>query len=310
MRTKITVVGAGNVGATCVQRLAERDYADVVLVDADGGLAAGTALDVAQAGPVLGYEPRLTGAGGYEETAGSEVVVIAAGSPGRSGTSGSDLLSANASLVREVSGRIAERSPDAVVIVVTDPVEAMCHVVYDATAFPRERVVGMGGIVDSARLRVLLASELRVSARDVEAVVLGGRGELMVPVLSSTTVAGVPVAQLVAPGRLAAIVERARDGEAELGRLLGSGSASAAPAAGVLAMVDAIVLDQRRVLPCAALCRGDYGLDGVFAGVPVRLGGDGIEEIVALDLAGDERDGLRRSADAVRELAGAVATLR
>ena len=306
MRTKITVVGAGNVGRNCAQRLAERDYADVVLVDADGGRAAGAALDIAHAGPLLGYEPRVTGTGGYEQAAGSEVVVIAAGSPGRPAMDGGQLLTDNAPVVREVAGRIAERSPDAVVIVVTDPLEPTCHVVYEATAFPRERVVGMGAVVDSARLRAAIARELRISVRGVEALVLGGRGELMVPLLSSATAAGAPVAQLVDDARLAAIVERTRAADAELGRLLDPVPASAAAAAGVAAMVDAIVLDQRRVLPCAALCRGEYGIDGVFAGVPVRLGGDGIEEIVEVELSDAERKGLHGAAEAVRALASAV----
>jgi malate dehydrogenase len=309
MRRKITVVGAGNVGATTAQRLAERDYADVVLVDVVEGLAQGKALDLNQAGPVVGYEPRLSGATGYEDSAGSDVVVITSGLPRKPGMSRDDLLSANKQIVGEVSGEIASRSPDAIVIVVTNPLDAMCHVTLAATEFPRQRVMGMAGILDSARFRTFLAWELGVSATDVTGFVLGGHGDTMVPVLSNTSVAGVPVRELLDERRLEAAVARTRDGGAEVVGLLRSGSAFYAPAAAVAEMVDAILLDQKRVLPCAASCQGEYGFEELFVGVPVKLGAAGVEEIVEIELDEGERAALGRSAQAVRELVDAMRDL-
>src|SRR4051812_34816270 len=254
-RRKITVVGAGNVGATCAQRLAERDYADIVLVDIVEGLPQGKALDLNQSGPVVGYEAHVTGTNGYEETAGSDIVVITSGSPRKPGMSRDDLLEINKSIVGDVSEQVRDRSPDAIVIVVTNPLDAMCHVAFDTTKFPRQRVIGMAGVLDSARFRTFLAWELGVSVRDVTGFVLGGHGDTMVPVVSYTNVAGIPIRQKIDDARLEEIVQRTRDGGAEVGKLLQKGSAFYAPSAGVAEMVDSIVLDQKRVLPCAALCQ-------------------------------------------------------
>jgi malate dehydrogenase len=308
-RKKITVVGAGNVGATCAQRLAERDYADVVLVDIVEGLPQGKALDLNQSGPVVGYEAQVTGTNGYEETAGSEIVVITSGSPRKPGMSRDDLLGINKSIVEDVSKQVRDRSPDAIVIVVTNPLDAMCHVAFDTTQFPRQRVIGMAGVLDSARFRTFLAWELGVSVRDVTGFVLGGHGDTMVPVVSYTNVAGIPITQRIGADRLEEIVQRTRDGGAEVGKLLQKGSAFYAPSAGVAEMVDSIVLDQKRVLPCAALCQGEYGIDDLFVGVPTLLGRDGIEEIIEIDLTDEEKQQLQQSAGAVKELVDAMASL-
>src|SRR5215218_4953792 len=306
-RKKITVVGAGNVGATCAQRLAERDYADVILVDIVEGLPQGKALDLNQSGPVVGYEAQVVGTNGYEETAGSEIVVITSGSPRKPGMSRDDLLEINKSIVGDVSAQVRDRSPDAIVIVVTNPLDAMCHVAYDVTGFPRQRVVGMAGVLDSARFRTFLAWELGVSVQDVTGFVLGGHGDTMVPVVSYTNVAGIPVSQKIEAGRLEEIVQRTRDGGAEIVKLLQKGSAYYAPSAGVVEMVDSIVFDQKRILPCAALCEGEYGIDGLFVGVPIRIGAEGVEEIVEIDLNEKESEELGKSADAVRELVDKLA---
>src|SRR5881397_778413 len=305
-RRKITVVGAGNVGATCAQRLAERDYADVVLVDIVEGLPQGKALDLNQSGPVVGYEAHVTGTNGYDETAGSDIVVITSGSPRKPGMSRDDLLEVNKSIVGDVSEQVRDRSPDAIVIVVTNPLDAMCHAALDETQFPRQRVIGMAGVLDSARFRTFLAWELGVSVRDVTGFVLGGHGDTMVPVVSYTNVAGIPVRQKIDDARLEEIVQRTRDGGAEVVKLLQKGSAYYAPAAAVAEMVDSIVLDQKRVLPCAALCQGEFGIDGLFVGVPVRLGAEGIEDIVAIELDDAERGQLAKSAAAVEELVEAL----
>jgi len=309
MRRKITVVGAGNVGATTAQRLAERDYADVVLVDIVEGMPQGKALDLNQAGPVVGYEPKIVGTNGYEETSGSDIVVITSGLPRKPGMSRDDLLAANREIVAGVTREVADRSPDSIIICVTNPLDAMCHVALDTSEFPRQRVMGMAGILDSARFRTFLAWELGVSARDVTGFVLGGHGDTMVPIVSYTNVAGVPVSQKIPADRLEQIVQRTRDGGAEVVKLLKSGSAFYAPAAAVAEMIDSIVHDQKRVLPCAALCQGEYGIDSLFVGVPVKLGKDGVEEIIEIELSDGEREELHRSAEAVRELVDAMAAL-
>src|SRR5436190_652387 len=308
-RRKITVVGAGNVGATCAQRIAERDYADVVLVDIVEGLPQGKALDLNQSGPVVGYEPHVTGTNGYEESAGSDIVVITSGSPRKPGMSRDDLLETNKSIVGSVSEEVRDRSPDSITIVVTNPLDAMCHVAFDTTSFPRQRVLGMAGILDSARFRTFLAWELGVSARDLTGFVLGGHGDTMVPVVSYSNVAGFPTRQMLSDDKIEAIVQRTRDGGAEVGKLLQKGSAFYAPSAGVAEMVDSIVLDQKRVLPCAALCQGEYGVDNLFVGVPVKLGESGIEEIVEIDLNDEEKSELAKSAGAVKELVEAMEKL-
>ena len=302
-------MGAGNVGATTAQRLAERDYADIVLVDIVDGMPQGKALDLNQSGPVVGYEPNLTGTNGYEETSGSEIVVITSGFPRQPGMSRDDLLAKNKEIVGGVASEVKDRSPDAIVIVVTNPLDAMCHVVFDTTQFPRQRVIGMAGILDSARFRTFLAWELGVSVRDVTGFVLGGHGDTMVPVVSYSNVAGVPIRQKISDDRLEEIVQRTRDGGAEVVKLLQKGSAFYAPSAATAEMVDSIVLDQKRVLPCAALCQGEFDIDGLFVGVPVRLGAEGVEEIVEIELEDDERAQLAKSADAVKELVGALQTV-
>jgi malate dehydrogenase len=308
-RRKITVVGAGNVGATCAQRIAERDYADVILVDIVEGLPQGKALDLNQSGPVVGYEPNITGTDGYEESAGSDIVVITSGSPRKPGMSRDDLLEVNKGIVGSVASEVKDRSPDSIVIVVTNPLDAMCHVAFDTTSFPRQRVLGMAGILDSARFRTFLAWELGVSARDVTGFVLGGHGDTMVPVVSYSNVAGIPIRQKLSDDKIEQIVQRTRDGGAEVGKLLQKGSAFYAPSAAVAEMVDSIVFDQKRVLPCAALCQGEFGINDLFVGVPCRLGAEGLEEIVEIDLEDDEREQLAKSADAVKELVEAMQKL-
>jgi malate dehydrogenase len=302
-------VGAGNVGATTAQRLAERDYADVVVVDIVEGMPQGKALDLNQSGPVIGYEPNVVGTNGYEETAGSDIVVITSGFPRQPGMSRDDLLAKNKEIVGGVAKEVASRSPDAIVIVVTNPLDAMCHVAFDVTQFPRQRVIGMAGILDSARFRTFLAWELGVSVRDVTGFVLGGHGDTMVPVVSYTNVAGIPIRQKIDDARLEEIVQRTRDGGAEVVKLLQKGSAFYAPSAAVAEMVDSIIYDQKRVLPCAALCQGEFGVDGLFVGVPVKLGKEGVEEILEIDLDSSEQEQLQKSAAAVQELVDAMANL-
>jgi malate dehydrogenase len=305
MRHKITVVGAGNVGATVAQEVARRDYADVVLVDIKEGLPQGKALDLNQAGPVLGYEPAIVGSNGYEETAGSEVVVVTAGLPRKPGMSRDDLVTTNERIVGEVTEKAIAQSPDALLVVVSNPLDAMCHVAKDASGWPRERVVGMAGILDTARFRTFIAWETGASAKDVTAMVLGGHGDQMVPVVSATTVGGIPLRKLVSDDRIEAMVERTRKGGGEIVELLGT-SAWYAPGAAVAEMVDSLVLDQKRVLPCTAYLEGEYGIDGLYMGVPVKLGAGGVEEIVELDLSDDERAELDRSAEAVRDVVGVL----
>ena len=301
-KSKVTVVGAGNVGGTTAQRLAERNYADVVLVDIVEGLPQGKALDILESGPVLGFDSNVIGSNGYEESAGSDVVVITSGSPRKPGMSRDDLLKTNQKIVQSVTEEVVRHSPDAILVMVANPLDAMCHVAMEVSGFPRERVVGMAGILDTARYRTFIAQELGVSVRDVFAVVLGGHGDTMVPLPSMATVAGVAITELMPEDRVEAIVDRTRNGGAEIVGLLQSGSAYYAPSAAAVEMVDSILLDQKRVLPCAAYLQGEYGIDELFVGVPVKLGASGVEEIIELDLQQDELDDLKNSAGAVREL--------
>lgn len=309
MRRRITVVGAGNVGATVAQEVARRDYAEVVVVDIVEGLPQGKALDLAQAGPVLGYEPAITGTNGYEDTAGSDVVVVTSGKPRNPGMSRDDLVTSNEKIVGSVTQSALEHSPDAIVLVVTNPLDAMCHVAKDASGLAKERVFGMAGVLDTARFRTFIAWETGASAKDVQAMVLGGHGDQMVPIVSATTVGGIPLRRLVSDERVEALVERTRKGGGEIVELLGT-SAWYAPGAAVAEMVDALCLDQKRVLPCTAYLEGEYGIDGLYMGVPVKLGAGGVEEIIELDLGDDEKSELAKSADAVREVVGVLAGSR
>ena len=303
----MTVVGAGNVGATCAQELARRDYANVVLVDIKDGLPEGKALDINQAGAVLGYEPNVTGSTSYEATAGSDVVVITAGVPRTGDMTREDLVSTNEKIVGSVTEAAVAQSPDAIIIVVSNPLDAMCHVAKNVSGFPKERVFGQAGILDTARLRTFIAWETGSSVKDVQAVVLGGHGDQMVSVISATTVGGVPLTKLVEPERIEELVQRTAVGGGEVVKLLGT-SAWYAPGAAAAQIVDAVMLDDKRVLPCTAYLEGEYGIDGLYMGVPVKLGSGGIEEIVELELTDGEQAALRASADAVREVVGVLSS--
>jgi len=306
-RCKVTVVGAGNVGATCAQVLAVRDYADVVLVDIKEGLPQGKALDINQMGAVLGYEPNVTGSNDYAATAGSEVVVITAGLPRSPGMSRDDLVSTNEKIVKDVTEKVVAQSPDTILIVVSNPLDAMCHVAKNVSGFPKERVFGQAGILDTARLQTFIAWETGASIKDVSAVVLGGHGDQMVSVVSATTVGGVPIRKLVSEERIAALVARTAKGGGELVQLMGT-SAWYAPGAAAAQMVDSILLDSKRVLPCTAFLDGEYGIDGLYMGVPVKLGSKGVEQILEVDLDDTERAALGKSAAAVREVVSVLTT--
>jgi malate dehydrogenase len=305
MRRKVTVVGAGNVGATCAQVLAMRDYADVVLVDIKEGLPQGKALDINQMGAVLGYEPRVTGSNGYDETAGSDVVVITAGVPRTGDMSRDDLVSTNEKIVGSVTREAVAQSPDAILIIVSNPLDAMCHVAKHVSGWPKERVFGMAGILDTARFSTFIAWQTGASVKDVQAMVLGGHGDQMVPVVSATTVGGIPVSKLVGQAEIEAMVERTAKGGGELVKFLGT-SAWYAPGAAAAQMVDSIMLDEKRVLPCTAFLEGEYGIDGFYMGVPVKLGAGGIEKIYELELSDEEQSMLNDSAAAVREVVGVL----
>jgi malate dehydrogenase len=302
MVNKITVVGAGNVGATTAQRIAEKELAGtVVMVDVAEGIPQGKGLDQWQSAPIEGFDARVVGSNGYEETAGSELVVITAGIARKPGMSRDDLLNTNAGIVKSVSEQIAKSSPDAIVVVVSNPLDVMCHVAKHVTGFPRERVIGMAGVLDTARYRAFLAEAMDVSVRDIQAMVLGGHGDTMVPLISYTTVSGIPVTQLLAKDKLDAIVDRTRNGGAEIVKHLKTGSAYYAPSAGAVQMVEAIVLDQRRILPCAAWLQGEYGMRDLFLGVPCKLGKGGLQQVIEVELTDAERAALEQSAAAVRE---------
>ncbi len=307
MLDKITVVGAGNVGATAAQRLAEKQLArTVVMPDVVEGLPQGKALDQWQSGPIEGFDTRVLGANDYGASAGSQLVVVTAGIARKPGMSRDDLVRTNAGIVKQVAQQIARHCPGAIVVVVSNPLDVMCWVTKQVTGFSRERVIGMAGVLDTARFRAFLAEALDVSVEDIDAMVLGGHGDTMVPLISHTTVSGIPVAQLLDRGTLDKIVQRTRDGGAEIVGHLKTGSAFYAPSAAVVQMVEAIVLDKHRLLPCAAWLEGEYGLSGMYVGVPCKLGRRGLEGVVEIELEGGERAALQASASAVKETMATV----
>src|SRR5437879_4046721 len=307
MVNKITVVGAGNVGATAAQRVAEKELArTVVMVDVVEGIPQGKGLDQWQSAPIEGFDSRIIGTNGYAETADSDIVIITAGIARKPGMSRDDLLNTNAGIVKSVSEEIKKTSPKAIVIVVSNPLDVMCYVAKQVTGFPRERVLGMAGVLDTARYRGFLAEALDVSVEDIQAMVLGGHGDTMVPLISYTTVSGIPVTQLLGKPTLDKIVDRTRNGGAEIVSFLKTGSAYYAPSAAVTQMVEAIVRDKKRVLPCAAWLEGEYGLSGIYCGVPCKLGRNGLEKILEVKLTANEQTALTKSAEAVKEIMAAV----
>jgi malate dehydrogenase len=302
MLNRITVVGAGNVGATAAQGLARRELAKhVVMIDIMEGVPQGKGLDQYESAPIEGFDTRVIGTNDYADTAGSDIVIITAGIARKPGMSREDLLKVNAGIVRDVSTHVKTSSPDAIIIMVSNPLDVMAHVAKQATGFPRERVIGMAGVLDTARYRSFIAMELDVSVEDIQALVLGGHGDTMVPLASYTTVSGIPLRQLLPQDRIDALVDRARTGGAEIVALLKTGSAYYAPAAATVQMAEAIARDKKRILPCSAWLEGEYGMDGLFLGVPCKLGSSGLEKIIEVELTDDERSALRKSADAVRE---------
>ena len=302
MVNKITVVGAGNVGATTAQRIAEKELArQVIMVDVAEGIPQGKGLDQWESAPIEGFDSRVSGANDYGPTAGSDIVVITAGIARKPGMSRDDLLNTNAGIVKSVSEQVKATSPDAIIIVVSNPLDVMCYVAKTVTGFPRERVIGMAGVLDTARYRSFIAEALDVSVRDIQAMVLGGHGDTMVPLISYTTVSGIPITQLMDKATLDAIVQRARDGGAEIVKYLKTGSAYYAPSSGAVQMVEAIVMDQRRILPCAAWLEGEYGMSGLYLGVPCKLSRNGLEKIIEVSLTADEQAALAKSAEAVRD---------
>jgi malate dehydrogenase len=302
MDKKVTVIGAGNVGATAAQRLAEKELCDVVLVDIVEGVPQGKALDLAEAAPIEKHDAHLTGANAYDATAGSHIVIITAGIPRKPGMSRDDLLSTNAGIVKKVTQEVAARSPEAILIIVSNPLDAMCHVAFDASRFPKQRVIGMAGVLDSARFRAFIAMELNVSVENTHAFVLGGHGDTMVPLPRYSSVAGIPITELMSKERIEALVQRTRNGGAEIVGLLKTGSAFYAPASAAVEMAESILKDKKKVLPCAAYLQGEYGIKDLFIGVPVKLGAKGIEQVVEIKLSSEENAALQKSAAAVQEL--------
>ena len=307
MDKKVTVVGAGNVGATTAQRLAEKELCDVILVDIIEGVPQGKALDLTQAAPIEKHDAHLTGANGYEESAGSDIVIVTAGIPRKPGMSRDDLISTNAGIVKSVTQEVASRSPDAILIIVSNPLDAMCHVAFETSRFPKNRVVGMAGILDSARFRAFISMELNVSIENTHAFVLGGHGDTMVPLPRYSTVAGIPITELLSAERIDALVDRTRNGGAEIVKLLKTGSAYYAPASAAVEMAESILKDKKKILPCAAYLEGEYGISGLFIGVPVKLGSNGIEEVIEIKLTDEEQAALNNSAESV---AGLVEVLK
>ncbi len=302
MDKKVTVVGAGHVGATAAQRLAEKELCDVALIDIIEGVPQGKALDLAEAAPIEKHDAHLTGSNGYEASDQSDIVIITAGIPRKPGMSRDDLLSTNAGIMKNVTQQVVERSPDAVIIVVSNPLDAMCHVAYETSGFPKNRVMGMAGVLDSARFRTFISMELDVSVENTTAFVLGGHGDTMVPLPRYSTVAGIPITELLSKERIDALVNRTATGGAEIVGLLKTGSAYYAPASAAVEMAESILKDKKKILPCAAYLEGEYGINDLFVGVPVKLGANGIEEIIEITLTKEENAALEKSADAVREL--------
>lgn len=310
MDKKVTVVGAGNVGATAAQRLAEKELCDVVLIDIAEGMPQGKALDLAQAATIEKHDSKLTGSNVYDESADSDIVIITAGIPRKPGMSRDDLIETNAGIVKSVTEEIAKRSPNAIIIIVSNPLDAMCHVAFDASGFPKNRVIGMAGVLDSARFRAFIAMELNVSVENTHAFVLGGHGDTMVPLPRYSTVAGIPITELIPKDRIDAIVDRTANGGAEIVKLLKTGSAYYAPSSAAVEMAEAILKDKKKILPCAAYLQGEYGLNDLFIGVPVKLGKDGVEQVVEIELTDDEKAALNKSAEAVEELKGILAKFK
>jgi malate dehydrogenase len=309
MDKKVTVVGAGNVGATAAQRLAEKQLCDVVLVDIIEGVPQGKSLDLTEAAAIEKHDSQVTGANDYEATAGSDIVIITAGIPRKPGMSRDDLISTNAGIVKGVTKEVASRSPESIIIIVSNPLDAMCHVALEASGFPKQRVIGMAGVLDSARFRAFIAMELNVSVENTHAFVLGGHGDTMVPLPRYSTVAGIPITELLAEDRIEALVDRTRNGGAEIVGLLKTGSAFYAPASAAVEMAESILKDKKKILPCAAYLQGEYGIQDLFIGVPVKLGAKGIEEIIQIELADEEQTALDKSAAAVQELKDLLKTL-
>jgi len=310
MDKKVTVVGAGNVGATAAQRLAEKGLCDVVLVDIVEGVPQGKALDLMEAAPVEKHDGKVTGTNSYEVTAGSDIVIITAGIPRKPGMSRDDLIGTNAGIVKSVTEQIAKYSPEAILIIVSNPLDAMCHVAYEASGFPKNRVIGMAGVLDSARFRTFISMELNVSVENIHAFVLGGHGDTMVPLPRYSTVAGVPITELMPPDRIEALVSRTANGGAEIVGLLKTGSAFYAPASSAVEMAESILKDRKKILPCAAYLEGEYGYHELFIGVPVKLGAKGVEEIIQIKLTDAEKAALDKSAAAVEELKGVLRSLK
>jgi malate dehydrogenase len=309
MDKKVSVIGAGNVGATAAQRLAEKELCDVVLIDIIEGLPQGKALDLAEAAPIETHDACLSGSNDYAASANSDIVIITAGIPRKPGMSRDDLLNINAGIMNTVTQEVAKLSPDAVLIIVSNPLDAMCHVAYDTSGFPKNRVIGMAGVLDSARFRSFIAMELNVSVENTTAFVLGGHGDTMVPLPRYSTVAGIPITELLSKERIDALVERTANGGAEIVGLLKTGSAFYAPASAAVEMAESILKDKKKILPCAAYLEGEYGYHDLFIGVPVKLGANGVEEIIEITLTPEEKAALEKSADAVRELKEALRKL-
>ena len=309
MDKKVTVVGAGNVGATAAQRLAEKALCDVVLIDIVEGVPQGKALDLTQASAIEKHDANITGSNGYEASAGSDIVIITAGIPRKPGMSRDDLISTNAGIMKSVTEQIVKHSPNCILIIVSNPLDAMCHVAYEASGFPKNRVIGMAGVLDSARFRAFIAMELNVSIENTHAFVLGGHGDTMVPLPRFSTVAGIPITELMPADRIEALVDRTRNGGAEIVSLLKTGSAFYAPASSAVEMAKAILMDKKMILPCAALLEGEYGFNDLFIGVPVKLGKNGVEEVIQIQLTDDEAAALKKSADSVEELKRVLAKL-